>query len=166
MQLASLFTDHLVKEGGKFEDIYNALARFMKDNKRRREEQDQDIKAHNEEIDLMRRIIQVAVENERRTRVAPDRLTPEEIEVVMEWELDKKKKQIEIEYWLRIARLKGQGLTEEQAREKLFRDLIRKGDLIGAKKLREYQNSVHPLRKQPKAPPREASDKDQGPEAA
>ena len=111
----------------------------------------------------MRRIIRASVENERRERIAPDRLSPEEIEAVMEWELDGKKKKVEIGYWLRIARLRGQGLTEEQAREKLFRDLIRKGDLIGARKLRDYQNTVHPIRKQPERLPGEASDKDKEP---
>ncbi len=160
LQLASLFTDHLVKQGGNFEDIYNALARFMKGNKRLREEEDQDIKAHNERLASMRRIIQAAVETERRERVAPDRLTPEEVQTVMEWELDKEKKKVEIDYWLRIARFKGQGLTEEQAREKLVRELIRKGDLIGAEKLRDYQNTVHPIRKQPEELPSEASGKD------
>jgi hypothetical protein len=55
-------------------------------------------------------------------------------------------------------------MTEEQAREKIYRDLIEKGDIAGAKMMRRYQDYVHPLGgagTRPKASPNKAQGKDQ-----
>ena len=164
LELALLISDHLIKRGGKFEDVYNALGRVMKEYQRRREEEDQDIKENNERIEFMRRIIQADVENERRNRVPPDRLSPEEREVVRRWGFDRAKKKLEVDYSLRIGEIMAGGMTEQQAREKMYRDLIEKGDIEGAKMMRRYQDYVHPLGgdgTRPKASPHKARGKDQ-----
>ncbi len=46
------------------------------------------------------------------------------------------KRKKEASYW---ARLMSDGLTLEQAREKVYQGLIEKGDLKGAKVMREFQ---------------------------
>ena len=60
----------------------------------------------------------------------------------MEAEMEK----AEIWYWFRIGSLKAKGLTPEQAREKIYQDLLEKGDLKGAKMMRELQDKVHPMK--------------------
>ena len=164
LELACLISDHLIKRGGNFEDVGNALGRFMKEYQQRREEEDQDIKENNERIELIRRIIQADVENERHNRVPPDRLSPEEMEVVRRWGFDRAKKKLEVDYWLRIGEIMVGGMTEAQAREKMHQDLIEKGDIEGAKMMRKYQDHVHPLGgdgTRPKTSPNKANDKDQ-----
>jgi hypothetical protein len=163
LELALFISDHLINGGVEFEDVYNALGRFMKEYRRRREEEDEDIKENNDRIALMRRIIQVDLENERRNRVQSDRLSPEEREVVRRWGIDRAKKKLEVDYWLRISEIMAEGMTEEQAREKIYRDLVDKGDIEGAKLMRQYQDHVHPLAgggTLPKGSPTEAAGND------
>jgi 16S rRNA G966 N2-methylase RsmD len=59
----------------------------------------------------------------------------------------------EIKKWLRIGVLEATGLTEE-AREKLYRDLLEKDDIKGAKMLCEFQDRVHPVKPDSKVPPK------------
>ncbi len=46
-----------------------------------------------------------------------------------------------------------EGLTTEEAREKVYQDLIEKGDLKGAKALRAFQDKVHPPKTNDQIPP-------------
>ena len=62
-------------------------------------------------------------------------------------------KSVEATYCFRIGVLMGEGLTIEQAREKIYKDLLDKGDLRLAKMMREFQNRVHPLRPEDKSLP-------------
>ena len=39
-----------------------------------------------------------------------------------------------------------EGKTMEQGREKIYQDLLDKGDIEGAKMMREYQDRIHPLK--------------------
>jgi len=55
-------------------------------------------------------------------------------------------KKSEITYWLRIGALMAAGLTREKAREKMYQDLLEKGDLKGAKMVRVFQDKVHLLK--------------------
>jgi hypothetical protein len=75
-----------------------------------------------------------------------DRLTDEEQEAVIRYSIDSYKKKRETQYWNKIATLMAEGLTEDQAREKVYQNVVDSGDLEGAKKVREYQNIVHPLK--------------------
>jgi hypothetical protein len=52
-----------------------------------------------------------------------------------------------------MAELMTEGLTLDQAREKVYQDLLKKGDLEGAKMMREYQDVVHPLKPGDRLPP-------------
>lgn len=56
-------------------------------------------------------------------------------------------------YWYRIGVLKAEGLTPEQAREKIYQDFLKKGDLKGAEVMCEFQNKVHPLKAGDQLPP-------------
>jgi hypothetical protein len=154
LEMAMLISDHLVK-GGKFEDVYYAFAHLMKENQRRREEEDKDIEEENKDIELMRRVLEADVENERRGGIQADRLSDQERDTILRWGVQKAKREAEVAYWLRIAALMAGGITMEQARERIHQDLIDKGDVAGAKMVREYQDVIAPLKAhgQPSPPP-------------
>jgi len=141
-----LISDHLIKNGGKFEDVYHALEHLMKQHQIRREQEDNDIEEENKRTLFMRRILEADVENERRGRVQPDRLSEEERDIILRKGARKAKKELEVTYWLRISELMSGGITMAQAREKIYQDLIDRGDVEGAKMVREYQDRVHPLK--------------------
>ena len=94
------------------------------------------------------------MENERKGRIKSDKLSEEERNVILKWGAEKARKGVEIYYWFGIASLVAQGYTPEQAREKIYQDLLEKGDLEGAKRIRRFQDKVHPLKKDdPEMPP-------------
>jgi hypothetical protein len=146
LELAILMSDFLVKEGGKFEDIYFALKHYMHEVKKYREEEDAAIEEENTFLAFVRKIIAKDMENERRGRVKPDILSEEERNIVIKWALDVEKKKTEKFYWLRIVALMAEGLTMEQAREKMYQDLLKKGEIKSAKMLREFQDRVHSVK--------------------
>jgi hypothetical protein len=39
-----------------------------------------------------------------------------------------------------------EGLTKDQAQEKIYQNVVDSGNLEGAKKVRAYQNLIHPLK--------------------
>ena len=78
MEIANLISDHLLKNGGKLEDVKYAFEHWMKENQINREEEDEDIKEENKDIEFMRKLIEADVENEKQGRVKPDRLSDEE----------------------------------------------------------------------------------------
>ena len=144
-ELALLISDHLLKNHGNFEDILSAFERLMKQNQADREEEDEEIKEENQNILMLRRIMNADLENERQGRVQPERLTDQEKEVITKWGLQKAERQMEIIYWLKIGATMAEGLTKEEAREKIYQDLVKKGDLQVAKTMRQFQEKVHPL---------------------
>jgi hypothetical protein len=146
MEIANLISDHLLKNGGKLEDIKYAFEHWMKENLINREEDDEDIKEENNNIAFTRKLIEADVENEKRGRVKPDRLSDEERNVILKWGQQSAAKKLERTYWLRIAELMVEGKTVEQGREKIYQDLLDKGDIEGAKSMRRYQNIIHPLK--------------------
>ena len=154
LELAILMSDFLIKEGGRFEDIYFALKYYMHEAKKYREEETAAIEEGNTFLALVRKIIAQDMENERRGRVKPDRLSKEERGIVIKWALNAEMKKTEISYWIRIIALMAQGLTIEQARENMYRDLLKKGDTKSAKILREFQDKVHPLKPDSNALPK------------
>ncbi len=91
-------------------------------------------------------MLAAAAEQGRQEPVRPDRLTDEEQEAIIKYEIDSNKKKRETLYWKKIATLMAEGLTKDQAREKIYLDLINSGNLEGAKKVRDYQNIIHPLK--------------------
>ena len=157
LELAILISDHLTKKGGRFEDVYFTFERWLKRDKAYREGEDEDIRQWNETVQLIRRIIQVEMENEEAGRVQSERLTPEEQETILKWRLQSAVKNAERMYWFKIGELMAGGLSKEEAREKLYQALIEKGDIEGAKKLRAYQDSIHPLKPTDQSPPKSPS---------
>ena len=153
MEIANLISDHLLKNGGKLEDVKYAFEHWMKENLIHREEDDEDIEEENKNIAFTRKIIEADVENEKQGRVQPDRLSDEERDVILKWGQQSAIKKLERIYWLRIAELMVEGKTVEQGREKIYRDLLYKGDIEGAKMMREYQNIIHPLKNVDQPPP-------------
>jgi hypothetical protein len=117
----------------------------MKVNQGYREQEDADIVEDNEVMKFVHAIIAADMEKEWRERVKPDSLSGEERNTIMKWRIEAEKKSAEKSYWIRIGVLEASGLTEEQARGKIYQDLIDKGDIKMAKTMREFQNKVHPL---------------------
>jgi hypothetical protein len=146
MEIANLISDHLLKNGGKLEDVKYAFERWMKENKVYREEEDEDIKEENENIAFARKLIEADVEDEKQGRIKPDRLSEQERNRILKWGRQSALKDLEKRYWLRIAELIVEGKTVEYCREKIYQDLLDKGDIEGAKMVREYQDLIHPLK--------------------
>jgi hypothetical protein len=146
LELALLISDHLIKHGGKFEDVYFALKRYMRENMKYREEEDAAIKEENKSMKMTHAVLAADMENERRGRVKRDALSEEEHNPIIRFGIETEMKKAERTYWDRIGVLKTEGLTPEQAREKIYQDLLEKGDLKGAKMIREFQDKVHPLK--------------------
>lgn len=153
LELVFLISDHLIKRGGNFEDVYFAFRRWLRESQESREEEDAEIKEENKDIAFMRRILEASAENERQGRVEPDRLSDQERHAILRGGLASVKRRLEKTYWLRMVELMAEGFTLEQAREKVFQDLLKKGDLKGAKMMREYQDVVHPLKSGDQFPP-------------
>jgi hypothetical protein len=146
MEIANLISDHLLKNGGKLEDVKYAFEHWLKENQIDREEEDEDIEEENKNIAFTRKLIEVDVENEKQGRVKPDRLSDEERNVILKWGQQSAAKKLERIYWSRIAELMVEGKTVEQGREKIYQDLLEKGDIEGAKSMRKYQDIIHPLK--------------------
>jgi hypothetical protein len=146
MEIANLISDHLLKNGGKLEDVKYAFDRWMKENQINREEEDEDNKEENENIAFARKLIEADVEDEKQGRVKPDRLSDQERNRILKWGQQSALKDLEKKYWLRIAELMVEGKTVEQGREKIYQDLLDKGDIEGSKMMREYQDLIHPLK--------------------
>ena len=153
LELALLISDHLTKHGGKFEDVYFALKRDMQENMEYREEEDAEIKEDNKIMEYIHALLAVDIENERKGRVKPDTFSEEEINSILRLEIKSQMKELQTIYWIKIARLMVDGLTKEEAREKLYQDLIGKGDLKVAKSFREFQDKVDPLKTNDQIPP-------------
>jgi predicted transcriptional regulator len=153
LELAILISEYLEKNGGKYEDVYFAFQRWMQENKKYREERDSDIAEENRAIAFTRKVIEAAVMQEQQGNSKPDKLSEEERNSILKYGINARKRKLEKSYWQRIAALIAGGLTPEQAREKIYQDLIEKGDLNGAKLVQEYQNAVHPLKTIDQQPP-------------
>jgi hypothetical protein len=153
LELAVLISDHLVNNGGTFEDVYYAFRRWMKENQKYREEEDADIGEQNHFLEFVHGVLAAAAKQEREERVKPDTLSEEERTALVRYGLETQMKKLEMWYWYRVGSLKAEGLTPEQAREKIYQDLINKGDLKEAKLLRGFQDKVHPLKTEVQSPP-------------
>ncbi|MFC2015144.1 hypothetical protein ACFLUP_04050, partial [Chloroflexota bacterium] len=99
-------------------------------------------------IAFTRTILEAADKAEQEGRVKRERFTNEEINDIfkygLEGKVESKIRDAEKRYWLRIADLIGEGLTQAQARDKIYQDLLDKGDIEGAKMIRQYQDKIHP----------------------
>jgi hypothetical protein len=86
------------------------------------------------------------LELERQGRIQPERLSAEERDVILKWGRQAAVKNMETMYWFRIVELMMEGNTQEQAREKLYQNMLNSGHIEEAKALRTYQDIVHPLK--------------------
>jgi hypothetical protein len=154
LKLALLVSDFLVEQGGKFEDIYFALERSMHEAKKYREEEDALIVEDNKIMAIFHQVLAKDMENERQGQVKPDVFSEEERNVLIRSAISSEMKKAEIVYWFRIGVLMTTGLTKEEAREKMYQDLLEKGNAKGAKMLREFQDRVHRVKPDSKVPPK------------
>jgi len=159
LELACFIADYLMKHGGSLEDVRYAFERWMKTHQARREEEDEDTKEENRTVAFLRAILDGEAERERRGRVQPDELSPEERRKLIEaGERSARRsmvRTVQKAYWFTIGELTALGLTEEQARDKLYQELIAQGETKAAEALRAFQDVIHPL-KPPGSPPPES----------
>jgi len=157
MEVALFISDYLTKSGGKFADVRYALERWMKESQKFREVEDADIEEENQEMVFIRRVLEAAVQVEIEGRPKREKLTEEEkkaaIRYGLEATVESTIREFETQYWIRIGDLMAEGLTLEQAREKIHQDLLDKGDVEGAEMMRSYQDIFHPLKTNDQDPP-------------
>jgi len=153
LAVAMTISELLERHGGQLDDVLFAFRKFMMANKQHREEEDADVKENNWRMSVIHKILEIAAEQERQGWVQPDRLTETEQDAIIRYGLDLRKKNEEALYWIGIVSYLAEGLTEEQAREKIYQDLTIEGRPDDAKKLRQYQDFIHPVSKKDKPPP-------------
>jgi len=153
LQLGILIAEHLINKGGEFQDVYLALRTLLQKNKRFRQNEEDAIEADNQFMALIHRILELDLENERKGAVKRDRLTEDEIDQLLKSEQESFIKRMEVSYWKNIATLMMEGISREQAREKMYRDLLDNGNVEGAKALRAYQDITDPLKPRRQEPP-------------
>ena len=94
----------------------------------------------------VRHLLETLSENEANGQTDRGKLTDEEINTILKMQRDRYIKSIETKYWIGISTLMQEGISIETAREKMYRDVLSKGDEKGAEDLRAYQDKVHPLK--------------------
>lgn len=146
LAFSMLIADHITKNGGSFEDVYDSFNRWMPELAKKRQEKDAEITEENKFLAFAHLIIETEAKREQENRVKPDHLSPEERNAVIKMAVQSEFRKVEVMYWFRIGILKSEGLSIEQAREKIYKDLVDKGDLEGAKIMREFQDRIHPLK--------------------
>jgi len=154
LELAVLISDHLVDNRGNFEDVYFALKQYIQEARKYREEEDAQIIEDNKIMALFHKVLAKDMENERQKQLKPDEFSEEEQDVLIRYAIKSEFKKTQIVYWFSIGILMAKGLTKEEAREKLYQELIEKGDNKGAKTLREFQDRVHPVKSDSQVPPK------------
>ncbi len=146
LELTVLISDHLINKKGKFEDVYYALRRLMRENAALREQEAMNIEEENILMTIIHKVLAADIENERKGMVKPDKLTAEECEALIKSGIESERKKTEISYWLHIGSLMAVGFTKEQARERMYEDVVGKGNPEVAKAFRQFQDKVHPLK--------------------
>jgi len=144
-ELAIFLSEQMEKHGGNLEDVKYSFGRWIEENRQYREEEDEETVDNNRNLKFMLRILEVSAEQERQGRVQPDRLSLEERDTILKDGEKTLWRRIEMTYWETISELIGKGLSIEEAR-KAYRDLINQGDEESAKKMRAYQDAIHPLK--------------------
>ncbi len=153
LEVALLIHDHLIKNGGAIDDVRFTLESLMNQRKQYRKWEDARIEEENKDIALIRQVLKAIIEAEQQKRPKREKLSDEERNAILRFGLESKMKDLEKTYWIRVAELKGKGLTEEQARKKIYQDLLDTGDLKGARMMRAYQDMIHPLKGNSQEPP-------------
>jgi len=157
MEVALFISDHLIKSGGKIEDVRFALERLMKERMEFREEEEVDTKEENWGIAFTRQVLEAADKTEQEGRVKRDRLTDAEVNSIIKYGLEAKRESdmrfVEKLYWICVAGEMDHDLTKEQAREKIYQDLLGEDNTEGAKAMRSFQDIIHPLKDDDQVPP-------------
>ena len=150
LELALFFTDLLTEQGATLEDFKYTFERMVKTSQKRRQQEDSDIKEWNVRVAFIRALIEANAKAEREGRPKQDRLTKEEIQAAIRLgavtKMYETAKNFEARYWSDIGRLEAEGFSEEQAREKLYQDLVDADNPEAAEMLRRYQDIVHPIK--------------------
>ncbi len=153
LEVALLVYDHLIKNGGAIDHVRFALEYLMNQRMEYRKREEANIEEENNDIVLLRQVLQAIIEAEQRKRPKRERLSDEERNAILRFGLESKMRDLEKTYWIRITELTSDGLTIEQARKKIYQDLLDKGDLKGARMMRAYQDMIHPLKGNSQASP-------------
>jgi hypothetical protein len=153
LDLALTISNFLIEDRGNYEDVYNTFRFWMLRQKQFREEEDAEILEENKKLEFFHKLIAKEVEEEQQGRVKPDLFSEEEQRVIMGIVARKKEKEALVTYWLRILEIMGEGSTEEQAREKLYKDITKAGDDKITKFFKGFQDKIPPLKPRDQAPP-------------
>jgi len=125
--LAVAVSDFLILDGGTYEDIYDTFRTLMLLNKQFREEEDAEILNQNKKLEFIHKIMAKELEKEREGIIKPGIFSEEEIRIAKELAARKEARETQVIYWLHKSKLMQEGLTAEQARERLYQDMSKGG---------------------------------------
>jgi hypothetical protein len=144
LDIAMVIQNHLLNHRGQYEDVLYALNHLMKQNQKHREKVDADIESQNLEIELFRKLDELVFE-ERQKRPQPDPLLIRRARAEINQILGAKLEEAKFSYWWRKAELVKEGLTPEQAREKLTQILTDGYDISRAQMMEAFQDKIDPI---------------------
>ena len=144
LDIAIVIQDHLVNHRGNYEDVLYALKRWMKESQRYGRQVDSSIKEQNREIEVMRKL-EEAVFGERQKRPKPHPFLVRKAQAETNQIYAAKFREAELSYWLRKMELVKEGLTPEQARERMTQLLTDGYDMKRAQKMKAFQDRMDPI---------------------
>jgi hypothetical protein len=144
LELAVLFSNHLINNGGNFEDAYYAIGRYMQETKEYREDVNADIQEWNKDMEFFHAILAADMEKERKGHARPDTFSEEERAALIRYGEESQIRQAERTFWFVVGILKASGLTEEQACDKINQYLVNKGYSKAAEMVRRFQEKTKP----------------------
>ncbi|HEY95180.1 MAG TPA: hypothetical protein G4O15_09625 [Dehalococcoidia bacterium] len=144
LDIAMVVQDHLLNHRGQYEDVLFALNHLMKQNQKHRIKIDADIESQNLEIELFRKLDELVFE-ERQKRTQPDPLLIRRAQTEINQILAAKLEEAKSSYWWRKAELVKEGLTPEQAREKLTELLTDGYDMNRTQTMKAFQDKIDPI---------------------
>jgi len=162
LALGMFFDDLLTQNNMRFEDFSFAFEKWSKESQLIRAEENEEITHNNRRIEYIRYLLKVAEQSEEDGRPIRQELSAEERQAYINLGMKGMPRSYEKKYWAAIEmRMLEEGLAPEQAREQMYQETLATGDAEAAKKLRDFQNKVHPLKTAQPPPP--ATDSNQKP---
>jgi transposase len=144
LDAARVIFDHIAIHGGSYEDVLYAMRRLMKQSQKYRSKVDSNIETRNLEIEVFRKFDEIVLEErKKRPQLDPQlaRRAQVEINQILAWRF----KEAEFSYWHRKAELVREGLTPEQARERLTQLLTDGYDINRVRTMKALQDKIDPI---------------------
>ena len=144
LDAAMAIFDHIAIHGGSYEDVLYTVNHLMKQSQKHRQKIDSDIESLNRQLEVIAKLEEAAAE-ERRRRPKPHPIAIRKAQVEINQIFAAKLAEAELSYWLRKMELVKEGLTPEQARQRLTELLTDGYDIDRAQKMKAFQDKIDPV---------------------